>query len=95
MPRATQMINGTEYVYEYISVWNKEKKRSEQKREYIGKMVDGKFVPNKVYCLKMELAQERQRGRSRKGRKSNEACEREGDKDLQQQGCEEKMLGES
>ena len=59
MPRATQMINGREYAYEYISVWNKEKQRSEQKREYIGRMIDGEFVPNKKYLLREELALEK------------------------------------
>ena len=59
MPKSTQTINGREYVYEYVSVWNKEKKRSEQKREYLGRMIDGKFVPNKKYLLRKELAQEK------------------------------------
>lgn len=53
--RGTQFINGTEYVYDYISVWDPQKQRSEQKRTYIGKMVDGEFVPNKQYRLKQEL----------------------------------------
>jgi hypothetical protein len=52
MPRGTQLINGREYVYEYRSVWNKAKRRSEQKREYIGRMVGGEFVPNKKYLLR-------------------------------------------
>ena len=72
MPRGTQRINGTEYVYEYISVWNKEKKRSEQKREYIGKIVNGEFLPNKVYRLKQELAKEKARARKAKDRQSPE-----------------------
>ena len=59
MPRAKQIINGREYVYEYKSVWNKEKKRSEQKREYLGRMIDGEFVPNKKSLLKEELAREK------------------------------------
>lgn len=29
--RGTQIINGTEYVYEYQSIWNAQKQRSEQK----------------------------------------------------------------
>lgn len=29
------------------AAWNPEKKRGEHKRDYIGKIVDGKFVPNK------------------------------------------------
>ena len=53
--RGTQVINGTEYVYDYISVWDTQKQRSEQKRTYIGKMIDGEFVPNKQYRLKQEL----------------------------------------
>lgn len=55
MPRGTQVINGTEYVYEYDSTWNAEKKYGTHKRNYIGKMVDGVFVPNKNYQLQMEL----------------------------------------
>ena len=58
MPRSTQMINGREYVYEYISVWNKKKQRSEQKREYLGRMIDGMFVPNKKQVLREELTRE-------------------------------------
>ncbi len=53
--RGTQNINGTEYVYEYISIWNSAKKRSEQKRNYIGKNVKGLFVPNKKYTLQQQL----------------------------------------
>jgi len=59
MPRSTQIIDGREYVYEYKSVWNKEKQRSEQKREYLGRIIDGKFVPNKKQALKEKLAQEK------------------------------------
>ena len=58
MPRSTQIIDGREYVYEYISVWNKKKQRSEQKREYLGRMIDGEFVPNKKQLLKEELTRE-------------------------------------
>ncbi|SFL74536.1 IS1634 family transposase [Pelosinus propionicus] len=53
--RGTQNINGTEYVYEYISIWNSTKKRSEQKRNYIGKNVEGIFLPNKKYTLQQQL----------------------------------------
>ena len=52
MPVGRQIIGGREYVYEYKSVWNKEKKRSEQKRDYIGRIIDGEFVPNKKYLLR-------------------------------------------
>ena len=65
MPRSTQVINGREYVYDYVSVWNKEKRRSEQKREYIGRMINGEFVPNKRYLLREELAQEQESQRKR------------------------------
>jgi transposase len=50
-----QTINGTEYVYEYVSIWNAAKKRSEQKRNYIGKNSNGIFVPNKKYKLQQQL----------------------------------------
>ncbi len=56
------MINGIEYVYEYDSTWNKEKKYVTHKRNYIGKMVDGVFVPNKKYLLEMELEESKKRG---------------------------------
>jgi transposase len=56
MPQGRQVINGREYVYEYRSIWNKEKQRSEQKREYLGRIIDGQFVPNKTYLLREELA---------------------------------------
>lgn len=63
MPRGRQTINGREYVYDYVSVWNKEKQRSEQKREYIGRMIDDEFVPNKKYCLQQELLREKDAGK--------------------------------
>jgi transposase len=59
MPDGSQVINGQEYTYRYKSVWNKEKQRSEPKREYTGKLVDGVFVPNKRYLLQQELDEER------------------------------------
>lgn len=62
MARGTQMINGTEYVYEYDSTWNKKKKYGTHKRNYIGKMVDGVFVPNKKYSLQKELKESKKRG---------------------------------
>ena len=34
--------------------WNPEKKRGEHKRTYIGKNVDGVFVPNNTYLLQQE-----------------------------------------
>ena len=62
MARGTQVINGTEYVYEYDSTWNAEKKYGTHTRNYIGKMVNGVFVPNKKYKLQMELEQAKKRG---------------------------------
>ena len=59
MPESTQIINGREYAYEYVSVWNKKKQRSEQKREYLGRIINGEFIPNKKYLLREELAKER------------------------------------
>jgi len=59
MPRGKQIINGREYVYEYRSVWNKTKQRSEQKREYLGRIINGSFVPNKKYLLEQKLSQEK------------------------------------
>ncbi|MHC1771325.1 MAG: IS1634 family transposase [Flexilinea sp.] len=53
----TQIINGVEYVYEDKAVWNTEKKYGTHKRNYIGKMVDGKFIPSKKYQLQIQLEQ--------------------------------------
>jgi len=55
MPRRTQLINGVERVYDYFPRWDKEKKYSTSDRDYIGKMVDGVFVPNEKYKLRMAL----------------------------------------
>ena len=55
MRRGTQIINGVEYVYEDCAYWDPAKKRGTHKRNYIGKNVDGKFVPNKKFRLQMEL----------------------------------------
>lgn len=74
MPQGSQVIDGREYAYEYVSVWNKEKQRSEQKREYIGRITDGKFVPNKRYLLRQEL--EKEQADKRRGPRSAENCKR-------------------
>lgn len=55
MPRGTQIIKGVEYVYEYDSTWNTDKKYGTHKRNYIGKNVNGEFVPNKEHQLLLEL----------------------------------------
>ena len=51
----TQMINGVKYVYQDKPVWDANKKYGTHKRDYIGKMVDGQFVPNKKYQLQMQI----------------------------------------
>jgi hypothetical protein len=74
MPQGRQIIGGREYAYEYVSIWNKEKQRSEQKREYIGRIIDGEFVPNKRYLLRQEL--EKEQAGKRRGPKPAERCKR-------------------
>ena len=74
MPQGSQFIDGREYVYDYVSVWNKEKQRSEQKREYIGRIINGEFVPNKKQLLRQELA--REQAEKRHGPKPAENCKR-------------------
>ena len=62
MPKEkSQKINGIEYVYYDKPVWNAEKKYGTHKREYIGKRVDGQFIPNKSRQLQQELEQERKK----------------------------------
>lgn len=64
MPKEkSQKINGIEYVYYDKPVWNAEKKYGTHKREYIGKRVDGQFIPNKSRQLQQELEQERKKKR--------------------------------
>jgi len=65
MARGTQVINGTEYVFEYDSTWDPVKKHATHKRQYIGKMVDGVFVPNKKHTLQMELEAEKNKSKVR------------------------------
>lgn len=55
MPRGSQIINGTEYVYDYTPIWDSEKQRCTQKRTYLGKMLGGVFVPSKKHKLQTEL----------------------------------------
>ena len=55
MARGKQVIRGVEYVFEYDSAWKKEKGYSTHKRVYIGKNVDGVFVPNRIYKAQLEL----------------------------------------
>ena len=48
--RGEQVIGKNTYVYEAVAIWNPEKKRSEQKRVYIGtKNKNGDFIPNRKY----------------------------------------------
>ena len=53
--RRTQILKGVEYVYEDSPVWKTDRKYGTHKREYIGKMVNGEFVPNKRYHLQLQL----------------------------------------
>ena len=57
----TQMIKGTEYVYEDTPYWDKTKKQNRHKRVYIGKIGrKGEFIPNKTFLARMnEAADER------------------------------------
>jgi len=55
VPRGTQIIKGTEYVFESDSKWNADKQYGTHKRTYIGKMVDGVFVPSKRHKLQTAL----------------------------------------
>lgn len=50
----TQTIQGIQYVFIDTPYWNTEKHRGEHKRRYIGKIVEGQFVPNGKYLLSME-----------------------------------------
>lgn len=49
--RGEQKVKGKIYIYEATAIWNPEKKRSEQKRIYIGTKdpETGKLIPNKKY----------------------------------------------
>ena len=64
MPRGTQTIKGTEYVFDSDSKWNADKGYGTHKRNYIGKMVDGVFVPNAKYQLKEALEEAKTTRRS-------------------------------
>lgn len=57
MKIGTQVIKGVEYVYEDHPYWDSVKQRGSHKRSYIGKNVDGVFVPSKKYKLQLELDQ--------------------------------------
>ena len=61
MPQRIQMIHGVPYVYEDSATWDKEKKNAKHARHYIGKMVDGVFVPNKTYELECALKESKEK----------------------------------
>lgn len=50
----TQIIKGTNYVFEDMPYWDKEKKNSRHKRNYIGKMNGEEFIPNKNYLTRQK-----------------------------------------
>lgn len=58
MPKGakTQVIRNVSYVFIDKPYWNTEKKRGEHKRNYIGKLVDGEFIPNGKYLLSLQEA---------------------------------------
>jgi len=49
-----QKIKGKTYVYIDHPFWNAELKRGEHKRDYIGKIEDGSFTPNRKYLLQLQ-----------------------------------------
>ena len=71
----TQIINGTEYVYEDQPYWDKKKKQSSHRRVYIGRQIDGEFVPNKKYLLQQELNE--LKAEVKPGPVPSEVCKRE------------------
>lgn len=57
MDYKTQVIRGITYAYIDKPFWNKDKHRGDHKREYIGKVNNGTFIPNKKYLLQQKLDQ--------------------------------------
>ena len=55
MEYKTPVINGTTYAYIDTAFWNSSKKRGEHKRKYIGKILDGVFIPNKRFQLEQQV----------------------------------------
>lgn len=60
LPKKARLMRQGEYVYAFIPTyfWDTDKKRGNEKREYIGKVINGQFVPNLLY-------QERQKNKKR------------------------------
>ncbi len=58
MPKGAkiQVIRNVSYVFIDKPYWNTKKKRGEHKRNYIGKLVDGEFIPNGKYLLSLQEA---------------------------------------
>lgn len=58
IPKGSRIVRcgGRIYVARHKYFWNKEKQRGDQVREYIGKIEEGKFVPNKIYKAEMKAA---------------------------------------
>lgn len=55
MDYKTQTIHGTMYAYIDKPYWNAGKKRGDHKRNYIGKIVDGRFVAYKKHQMELQL----------------------------------------
>lgn len=62
----TQAIKGITYAFFDKPYWNSDKKRCDHEREYIGKIVDGKLVPNKTYTLQLQLQKAQKSSTSKK-----------------------------
>ena len=71
----TQTIKGKEYAYEDQPYWDSKKKRGSHKRVYIGRIIDGEFVPNKKYLLQQEL--DELKAQVKPGPVTTEVCKRE------------------
>jgi transposase len=75
MKIGTQVIKGVEYVYEDHPYWDSKKQRGSHKRIYIGKNINGVFVPNKRHKLQTEL--EQLKTEVKPGPIPTEACKRD------------------
>ena len=52
----TQLISGIKYVYEDMPYWDKEKRQTRHRRNYIGTLDDqGEFIPNKTQVAKQRI----------------------------------------
>ena len=73
--KRTQVIRGKEYAYEDQPYWDSKKKQGSHMRVYIGRIIDGEFVPNKKYLLQQEL--DEPKTQVKPGPVTTEVCKRE------------------